>query len=360
MTGSLSYANTRLVAEAVAVMDTFGVVDLEASLPLELNLAAIGDARLIEGAPLRAVVRADSLPLEALTMLTPEVRDATGMLRSTVVVTGTPRAPRFDGALQVWNGAFTVVALDQRYEEVTVDLVLAGEVVTIREARARSDGLATVTGTVTFRTLTDPVLDVTVDFDGFRAVGVDDLEGAAAWGRLRVTGNFAAPTVTGDVTLDDGYVEVPSFGGDEFGAEIAIDGGPRDGESLLEPTATEDRPQPLPWFERLALDELSWRRARTCGSRRGSAGPARASWSWSNAERKTSGSSGSWRATGTFTLRVGPWCAVDRERQDRLLRHRAHQPRDRRRGAAHGAELTGEPIDLQVRVGGRWRPRRLQ
>src|SRR5690606_2323314 len=63
--GSQAYADTRLVAEAVAVMDPIGVVNLQASLPLEPNLAAVGDARLIEGAPLRAVVRADSVPLEA-------------------------------------------------------------------------------------------------------------------------------------------------------------------------------------------------------------------------------------------------------------------------------------------------------
>lgn len=255
--GSLLYEDTRLLAEAVAVLDTFGVLNLDASLPLSLDLAAISEARLIEGAPIRAALRADSLPLEAVTLLTREVRDATGLLRAHIVVTGTAGAPRLDGALQVWNGALTVPALNQRYEEVTADLVLEGQVVRIREARARSDGWAIATGTVAFPSLTDPVVDVTIELDGFRAIGVDDLEDAAAWGRVHIAGELASPTVTGDVTLDDGYVEVPSFGGDDFEAAVAIEGDfAVDGVSPLEPTTALDAPRPLPWFERLALDEF--------------------------------------------------------------------------------------------------------
>ena len=358
VTGSLSFANTRLQAEAVAVLDTFGVVNLEASLPLELNLAAIGDTRLIQGEPLRAVVRADSLPLEAVTMLTPELRDATGMLRSTVVVTGTPRAPRFDGSLQVWNGAFTVVAFDQRYEEVTVDLVLADEVVTIREARARSDGLATVTGTVTFRTLTDPVLDLAVDLDGFRPAGVEDLEGAAAWGRLRVSGNLAAPTVTGDVTLDDGYVEVPSFGGDGIETEIAIEGGfTEDGASLLEPTATEDRPQPLPWFERLALDELTLEAGEdlwftTEGLRVRLSGELVLVKNAGEEDVRIFGELEG--DQGTFTLRVGPLVRRFSIVSARIAFFGTVPTNPAIDVVAQRTvpSLTGEPIDLQIRVGG--------
>lgn len=358
VTGRLSYANTRLLAEAVAVMDTFGVVELEASLPLELNLAAIGDARLIEGAPLRAVMRADSLPLEAVTMLTPEVRDATGMLRSTVVVTGTLRAPRFDGTLQVWNGAFTVVALDQRYEEVTVDLVLADDVVTIREARARSDGWATVTGTVTFRTLTDPTLDLAVDLDGFRPAGVEDLEGAAARGQLRVSGNLAAPTVTGDVTLDDGYVEVPSFGRDGIETEIAIEGGiTEDGESLLEPIATVDRPQPLPLFARVALDELTLEAGEdlwftTEGLRVRLSGELVLVKNAGEEDVRIFGELEG--DQGTFTLRVGPLVRRFSIVSARIAFFGTVPTNPAIDVVAQRTvpSLTGEPVDLQVRVGG--------
>ncbi|HEX6940058.1 MAG TPA: translocation/assembly module TamB domain-containing protein [Longimicrobiales bacterium] len=249
--GGALYEGARLAAEAVAVLDTFGVVNLAASLPVALDLRAIPDARLIDGAPLRATLRADSLPLEALTMLTPEVRDAEGMLRANATVTGTADAPRLEGAIQVWNGAVTIPSLNQRYEEITADLVLENRVVLIREARARSDGLATATGAIAFPSLDEPVLDVTVDFDGFRAIGVDEQDAAAAWGELRIAGDWAAPTVTGDVTLDDGYVEVPSFGDDDLDVGFADAGG-----APLEPVAALDEPEPLPWFDRLALDEV--------------------------------------------------------------------------------------------------------
>src|SRR5690606_27234349 len=108
-----------------------------------------------------------------------------------------------------------------------------------------------------FPTLTDPVLDLTIDVDGFRPLGVDDLEDAAATGQVRVEGNLSAPIIAGDVTLDDGYVELPSYGGDDFETAIAIEGGAlADGESLLEPTAEVDEARRLSWFERLALDDF--------------------------------------------------------------------------------------------------------
>ncbi|HEX7118739.1 MAG TPA: translocation/assembly module TamB domain-containing protein [Longimicrobiales bacterium] len=249
--GALLFEGSRLTAEAVAVLDTFGVVNLEASLPVALDLTALPDARLIDGAPLRASLRADSLPLAAVTMLTPEIREAEGLLRANAVVTGTPDAPYLDGALQIWNGAVTIPAFNQRYEEITADLVLENRVVLVREARARSDGWARAMGVVAFPSLMEPVLDLTVDFDGFRPLGVENQDDAGVWGELRIAGEATAPTVTGDVTLDDGTVEVPSFGGDDFAAEFAgLDG------AQLEPIAALEQQGPAPWLERVALDEV--------------------------------------------------------------------------------------------------------
>lgn len=356
--GNVIYEDTRLLAEAAAVLDTFGIVEFEASMPFALDLAAIGDAHLMEGAPLRAAVRADSLPLQAVTLLTPYVREASGLLRAVIVVTGTAGAPQLDGTLQVWNGAFTVPAFNQRYEEVTVDLVLENQLVRVREARARSDGWAVATGTITFPTLTDPVLDLTIDVDGFRPLGVDDLEDAAATGQVRVEGNLSAPIIAGDVTLDDGYVELPSYGGDDFETAIAIEGGAlADGESLLEPTAEVDEARRLSWFERLALDDFVLEAGddlwfTTEGLRIQLSGELVLVKNAGEEDVRIFGDLEGER--GTFTLRVGPlvrrFSIVSAEVS--FFGTTPINPALDVVAQRTVPSLTGEPIDLQIRLGG--------
>lgn len=249
--GALLYEGLNLTAEATAVLDTLGAVQLAASLPVSIEFVAAPSARLLDGRPLRASLRADSLPLAGISMLTPELRDAEGTLRADVLVTGTPDAPQLGGTIQVRNGAVTLPALDQRYEEIGADVVLEDRRAVVRDLRARSDGLAVATGTVEFPTLSRPVIDLVVRFDEFRAIGVEDLEDAAVWGELRLAGDLAAPVVTGNVTLDDGNLIVPSFGGAALDEEAEAAG-----ESPLEPVAGIEVAEPAPWFERVALDAV--------------------------------------------------------------------------------------------------------
>lgn len=247
--GALLYEASRLTAEATALLDSVNAVTLDASLPVAVELSGLPSVRLLETAPLRATLRADSLPLEVLAAATPAIRDAEGLLRASIRITGSPDAPALDGTIQVRNGEVTIPDLNRRYEAISADVVLEDRRAWVRELRARSDGWATVTGTVTFPTLTDPVVDLLIELDGFRAIGADELEGAAAWGELRVAGPAAAPVVTGDVTLDDGYVVVPSFGQDGLTD-------PRAGEpSPLEPVGTPEA-APAPWLEAVAFDEV--------------------------------------------------------------------------------------------------------
>src|SRR5690606_38515661 len=179
-----------------------------------------------------------------------------------------------------------------------------------------------------------------------------------AWGRLRVSGNLAAPTITGDVALEDGYVEVPSFGGDGIETEIAIEGGfTEDGASLLEPTATEDRPQPLPWFERLALDELILEAGEdlwftTEGLRVRLSGKLVLVKNAGEEDVRIFGELEG--DQGTFTLRVGPLVRRFSIVSARIAFFGTVPTNPAIDIVAQRTvpSLTGEPIDLQIRVGG--------
>src|SRR5690606_26761188 len=84
----------------------------------------------------------------------------------------------------------------------------------------QSDGWAVARGTITFPALTEPVFDVALEFDGFRAFSARGRDAAAVTGSVALAGPLAGPTVSGRVVLDDGSVPVNAFTS-------------RDGEELL-------------------------------------------------------------------------------------------------------------------------------
>lgn len=249
--GEALFEGQRLVAEATAGLDTAGAIELRASIPMALDLDLVPQFRLLDTQPLRVSLVADSLSLSAIGALTPEIQDAEGTARIRATVTGTPASPRLAGAVQVRNAAATVPALNQRYEEITADIVFQNERALIRQFRARSDGWANATGTITFEEIDRPVADITVTFDEFRAIGVEDQTAAAVWGELRIAGDLRRPVVTGEVTLNDGTVMVPRFGADALAEEIGDVDEPAIGLAR-EPGAAE----PAPWFEDVLLDEV--------------------------------------------------------------------------------------------------------
>lgn len=257
--GTIFADGRQLDADVIAVLDTAGTMAINASIPLALDLTDGFRADLVGDQPIRSTFVADSLSLGVIAASTAELRDATGTLRTRLEVMGTPDAPRLTGFVRIDDGAATIVALDQRYEQISADIVVEDRVATIRDLRAGSDGWAVATGTVTFTSLTNPALDLAIDFDEFRAIGVDDLEPAAAWGQLSITGNLNAPVVTGDITMNDGNVAIPSTGArDEladFGG-IPVPGAPVDELEPLDRGTEQPSIQPVPWFERLSLDDL--------------------------------------------------------------------------------------------------------
>lgn len=258
--GDLRYGAQVLDINATVALDTAGQAEVRASLPLLIDLTDTIRIDLVDDGPLRATLVADSLSLAVVPLLIPDVTDAEGRVRARIAVRGTPATPELDGAIQVWNGSLRIPALNQRYEEVSADVVLAGRRAVVRDARARSDGWATATGTITFTELTRPVADLVLTFDGFRPVGVDNYEDAAMWGELQVVGELAGPIVTGDVTMADGNLYIPNLGGDDvIGGEIVpIDGAAFqiEGDTAALDAIGIDEVGRETWFDRLMLDEV--------------------------------------------------------------------------------------------------------
>lgn len=260
--GEAEYRGQRLVADASAALEEGAPVDVRASLPLDLQLTFPPRAALVEQGAIDAALTAESLPLSVLEAFDLGLTDVEGVITAAATVTGTPATPRLEGAIRVRNGAATIAAAEQRYREINADIELEDSRAEIVSFTARSDGTATATGTLLFEPLTDPSADITIAFDGFRPLGVEGREGAAAWGELHVTGPVSAPIVTGDVVLNDGDVEIPTVAEDRTFADdpvlLAQPAPPGETTPEQDP-ATPGAPPPAPprpWYSAITLDEL--------------------------------------------------------------------------------------------------------
>ncbi|MFW6078245.1 MAG: translocation/assembly module TamB domain-containing protein, partial [Gemmatimonadota bacterium] len=253
--GVLAYGAGRLAGDVDVRVDTVpatgGTLDIDGGVPFNLSLTDGFDARLAETGAIEITAVADRFPFVVLEPLLFDLRDPEGWIDGRVVAGGTIRRPRLDGRLILRDGAATVLPLDQRYDSIHAVVGFEDRRAVVREARARSDGWARVAGTVDLETLDRPVLDLRLDFEEFRPIGVDDRDDAAVWGELRTAGPWSAPVLSGEIRIDDGTVPVPGLDDDALDAGL-------DEEAFAEletPVDTVVRDEPT-WIDRIVLDAV--------------------------------------------------------------------------------------------------------
>jgi hypothetical protein len=211
--GRATYLNQETQLVALAMVDTIGRVDMRARLPSVLQLGAEPAFELIDGVPLEGTLRAEQLGFAAIAAFFPEIRNATGLVNAQVNLGGTAENPVVDGTFALAGGAMTVQPLNQRYTEMSAVVDFDGRRLVLTDVRARSDGWLTVGGQVVLERLDQPVLDLEFSFTGFRPVGVDGQRDVAVFGTVGLAGAPLALVLTGAITVDDGYVPIPQFGG---------------------------------------------------------------------------------------------------------------------------------------------------
>jgi hypothetical protein len=247
--GTILAEDGRLDAQAVAQLDSAGAVQINASLPLVLDLTGAPDISIPRSEPMRVALVADSLALRLLTMTIPEVRRVEGALSAKIDISGTPAHPVLAGSASLQGGALTIVPLDQRYDSISGELTLADGQVIVEGLRAHSGGWATVQGVVDLTEPTNPGLELTALFNGFRAMGAGDREAAAVDGELQLTGTLQEPVIAGAVTIDNGNVALPSFRSTSSVAAVDLVGPGPEGQG------EEVTPGPS-LFDRLKLQDV--------------------------------------------------------------------------------------------------------
>jgi len=203
--GLFRYGDRLLTLKGGLWRGTERVLSARGSVPLDLSLTST-ERRQLPG-PIEIRVQADSVDLGALDAFTALVSDVNGTLTADAAVGGTWDQPVLTGQVRIAHGGFTFPALGQRYHDIAVRLETSGNRIHLAEARiGGGQGTLEVRGDVTLQDLSRPVLDLTLDARGFQALNRKDFAGLTGTGTLRLVGPFLGARLTGQLTVDEGYL----------------------------------------------------------------------------------------------------------------------------------------------------------
>jgi hypothetical protein len=191
------------------------IVDAQARVPMNLTLGGLVPRfELLRDGPLTATVHAHELPLALVSAALPTMlADGEGTAVAQVDVTGTLNQPRVAGSAGV-AGALTIVPLGVRWQNIDAALRLDGQRIVVERATARTGdrGLAQVSGEVLLDQGQSPAVNLRLVLDNFQAIDNPDVAELEADANLQVTGRLPRAEITGDITIEDGTIQIPEFG----------------------------------------------------------------------------------------------------------------------------------------------------
>jgi translocation and assembly module TamB len=203
--GVVDYADRRLETDLLLWRTGENVLDVGATLPLDLALKGAKE-RQVDG-PLSVHARGDSVDLGILEAITPGVQKVSGVLSTNVNVSGTWEAPRLTGAVQIRDGAMSIPGLGVRFGQVRGGATFQGDSLVLHNVALSSNGgTLGVTGSVRLEDLARPVLDLGFRANNFRAIDVRNFLTLDATGELQLQGPFFRSRLTGNLTANSGVL----------------------------------------------------------------------------------------------------------------------------------------------------------
>jgi len=206
--GALDYAAQRLQATAILWRTGRQALYIEAdTLPIDLAFTGVKD-RFLPG-PVSVRATADSADLGMLEAFTKNLRRVRGSLDADVTVKGSWDSTRLDGRVRLVEAAATLPGIGVRWERMNAALRLVRDSVVLDSLSMRGgEGTLRATGTVRFPRRAQPVLDMRIVTNRFRAMDVRNyLTLVASTPRstpIVIRGPLYGATLTGGVVADEG------------------------------------------------------------------------------------------------------------------------------------------------------------
>jgi autotransporter translocation and assembly factor TamB len=160
-----------------------------------------GNVGLSADGVLAMQIRAPDLPLEMLQGLVPGLTYSAGRLNLDLQATGTLQQPRLNGSLVMENGALQLAATGERYRDIQLRIVMAGDRIDIQQVRIGSQsGVLEVQGLVQLAGSTLQQVDITIRARDFTAMNTPGIQTVINMD-VAVRGSLQAMAATGTVTV---------------------------------------------------------------------------------------------------------------------------------------------------------------
>jgi translocation and assembly module TamB len=198
--------------------------------------------------PVDLAIRSSSIDLGVVQGFTSSVSNVSGLLELDVAVAGVSQDPRFNGFIQVQDAAFLVAPTGARYAKGNARILLTPDNVTIESFRLEDDkgDPLELSGSAATHQLRLGEFAVELSATRFEflqnELGDVDLNGV-----VTVSGNPAAPVISGDLAIDHARVAADKLL-EYFDRPYATTARPDPSDPLAPATAAMSR-----WWDRTAL-----------------------------------------------------------------------------------------------------------
>lgn len=205
------YENQRFLGNLAVLRNDTTVLGLVANVPLDLALES-RSRRLLDDT-MRVSLESRDVDLALVESFTPALTEARGRLNASVSLAGRPSSRSYEGFLRIDSAGALVPDLGIRVRNVFADITARDDSITIRRlsmvSGEESRDSMWVTGGLSLEVEDDPSFDLTLGAREFHVINkqrIGDLDISAG---LRLQGKQSASELSGNVTVNDGYVVIP-------------------------------------------------------------------------------------------------------------------------------------------------------
>ena len=210
-----AYARQRAQLAANFLRGGRSLLDANVDYPIALTLFSAHET----GDSLRGRIHADSVDLALVQALSSQVKNATGRLSLDLALSGQPRRPHVGGGIVVRDGGFDVpdagvrlgaiegrISIDPAHDSLAIDRLTWNSPAT--------RGTGTLQGSLVFRDLANPRLNLRLDAHNFRAVdkrNLARLDLSTGASGLRLVGSLTDASLSGALAVDRGTIYIPEL-----------------------------------------------------------------------------------------------------------------------------------------------------
>ena len=209
------YGAERARLQAAMLRNGRAVLDVSLDYPIAFTLFSARPT----GDSLRGRIYADSVDLALVEPLSRKIRNAEGWLALDLAVSGQPAQPHVGGVASVREGGFEIPDAGIRFADVEGLFRVNAEndslaIEKLQLTSPSSDGSATLSGSVVFRDLANPKVDLRFDARTLRVVdkrSLARLDVSTGSNGLTLIGTPTEATLRGAMNVDRGIIYIPEL-----------------------------------------------------------------------------------------------------------------------------------------------------